>query len=59
MMRAILVEYEVFKDGEIVDTGITTLFSNYGYNKLLRKLLKGLREQYKVSSVYAKRIVKL
>lgn len=58
-MKAILVSYEVFKEGELVKSDCSTYFSGCGYGKLFKRLLKQLRKDNPGCNVYAKSVMKL
>ena len=54
MMKAIMIQYEVFQGGELKETSYTSVFGIADYSVLFRNAISNLHMKYVGCSVYAK-----
>lgn len=59
MMRAIMIDFEVMKDGEVVETGATTIFGGATHADLLISALENLQKKFSDCNVYARSVAEL
>lgn len=54
-----MIDFEVLKDGELIETGGTTIFGGATHADLLISALENLQKKFKDCSVYARSVNEL